>query len=273
MTQPPIDKLDQSAAYLRGALPALPSVVLVLGSGLGDYAKDRQIIAIPYGDIPHFPASTVAGHAGELALCEIAGKYVAVMRGRWHTYEGYAPGEAVFALQVMRRLGARYLILTNAAGAVNKTYAPGDLVMIADHINLFHATPLSGPNNEEIGPRFQDMTDAYSSRLRQQVIEMQAAKDIFLREGVYMFFPGPQFETPAEIRAARVLGADLVGMSTVPEAICAAHCGLKTIAVSCVTNMAAGIAGTLSHVEVTETGQQVAGKFSALVDDIVALMD
>lgn len=246
-------------------------VGLVLGSGLGDLAdKIKDPIFIDYKTIPHFPVSTVEGHAGRLVIGDLEGKSVICMQGRFHYYEGYEMDQVVFPIQTMRALGVEYLILTNAAGCINKAWKPGDLMLITDHIKLVPSCPLRGPNPKDLGPRFFDMSRAYDPDLADVVRKQAKELGIKLREGVYMFFAGPNFETPAEIRAARVLGADAAGMSTVPEAIAAAHCGLKTIGISCMTNMAAGILDQpLDHEEVLETSMRVKGQFTALVKGIV----
>jgi len=265
-------KLEQSKSYIEGITKGRKiQIGLVLGSGLGDLANQiKDPIFIDYKDIPNFPVSTVEGHAGRLVIGDLEGKSVICMQGRFHFYEGYAMDQVVFPIQTMRVLGVEYLILTNAAGCVNTAWKPGDLMLITDHIKLVPSCPMRGPNASELGPRFFDMSRAYDPDLREIVRKQAKSLNINLREGVYMFFAGPNFETPAEIRAARALGADACGMSTVPEAIAAAHCGLRTIGISCMTNMAAGILKQpLNHQEVLETGLMVKEHFTALVKAIL----
>lgn len=247
-------------------------VAIVLGSGLGGLADEiSDPILIPYAGIPHFPVPTVPGHAGRLVIGKLEGKTVLCMQGRFHFYEGYEMDEIVFPVQVMRMLGIEKLILTNAAGCVNTAWNAGDLMLITDHIKLAPQSPMRGHNEEGLGPRFFDMTKAYDPALKVTARRAAEKLGIDLREGVYMFFSGPNFETPAEIRAARILGADAVGMSTVPEAIAAAHCGIRTLGFSCLTNMGAGILDRpLGHEEVLETGLRVKNRFTALIRAIVA---
>lgn len=257
-----------SAGYLREELGDFtPEVLMILGSGLGflgDLAEDAVIV--DYEDIPYFKHSTAPGHLGRFVFGVLRGKNVAIMQGRMHTYEGYTMEEVAYAVRVVRLLGADKLIVTNAAGAVCRDFDPGDIMLITDHIKLFGGSPLTGPNVPEFGVRFPDMTHAYDGAL--QEIARSAAKELELplREGVYMFFPGPQFETPAEIRAARVLGADAAGMSTVPEVIAANHCGMKVLGFSLCANMAAGILDwPLNEQEVLDAAEQAKERFSALV--------
>jgi purine-nucleoside phosphorylase len=232
---------------------------VVLGSGLGAFADAvENRYETPYADIPGWPKSTAAGHAGKLIMGHIEGSPVIVLAGRAHLYEGYTPAQVTFGIRELARRGAKGVVLTNAAGAINTQYHPGDLVLISDHINLLGANPLTGPNDDSAGPRFPDMSEAYSSEYRK--IAKHAARRIGLemREGVYAAVPGPSYETPAEIRYLRTIGADLVGMSTVPETIVANHIGMKVLGISCVTNMAAGILPQkLDHSEVMETGERV----------------
>ena len=267
-----MQKLNEAKAFIESRTKGMEIYAgLVLGSGLGDLAEEiKNPVIINYKDIPHFPVSTVAGHAGRLVIGELEGRNVLCMQGRFHFYEGYEMDQVVFPIQVMKMLGVQRLILTNAAGCVNKAWKPGTLMLINDHIKLAPQSPMRGRNEEELGLRFFDMSRAYDPELI-KVAKAQAEKlGIPVTEGVYMFFSGPNFETPAEIRAARVLGADAVGMSTVPEVIAAAHCGLRTLGISCMTNMAAGILDQpLGHTEVLETGLRVKGQFSALIRAIV----
>jgi purine-nucleoside phosphorylase len=244
-----------------------PTVGIVLGSGLGDYAaKLTDAVTIAYGAIPHFPESGVDGHAGKLVVGKLGGLTVCAMQGRVHFYEGHDLRRVTFPVRALVRLGCKTLILTNAAGGINTTYAPGDLVLIGDHVNLLPEGPLRGFNDERVGPRFPDMTHAYDPALR--ALAHKVRPD--LKEGVYVALPGPSYETPAEIRYLRAIGGDLAGMSTVPETIVARHMGARVLGISCVTNMAAGITGAaLSHAEVTETAARVKDQFTRLLDGIL----
>ncbi len=259
---------QESAVCLRGKLNSfVPEALLVLGSGLGFLGDTvENPIFVDYGTIPHFRASTAPGHKGRFVFGTLRGKRVAVMQGRMHCYEGYSMEDAGYAVRVLRLLGATKLIVTNAAGAVNTDYTAGDLMLITDHIKLFDFGPLRGSNVAEFGTRFPDMSTAYAPRLQALARDVAKAQGITLREGVYMYFPGPQFETPAEIRAARVLGADAVGMSTVPEVIVANHCGYEILGVTLCANMAAGVLPQpLSGEEVNEMAEASAPRFSALI--------
>jgi len=266
-------KLREAADFINKKTNGLKIYAgLVLGSGLGDLAEEiENKVIIPYKDIPNFPVSTVQGHAGRLVIGKLEGKNVLCMQGRFHFYEGWAMDQVVFPIQVMRILGIERLIVTNAAGCINKEWKPGDLMLISDHIKITTAqNPLRGHNEDELGLRFFDMSRAYDPDLRGVAKKVAKEQGIDLKEGVYMFFAGPSFETPAEIRAARILGADACGMSTVPEVIAAAHCGLRTLGISCMTNMAAGILDQpLNHIEVMETGLKVKKHFSALIKGIL----
>lgn len=250
---------EAAAAFVRGRSRLRPTVGLVLGSGLGAFADSMGgATRIPYGEIPHFPITTAIGHRGEMVLGTAAGTPVAVMNGRVHYYEGYSPAQVVFPVRVLGRLGIKVLIMTNAAGSVNVNYKPGELMIISDHINYMGINPLIGPNDERLGPRFFDMSEAYDPKL-QEVAERACAKvGMTVRRGVYIAFNGPSYETPAEIKASRALGADAVGMSTVPEVIAARHMGIRVLALSCITNMAAGvIKKKLDHREVLEVAEKV----------------
>ena len=244
---------------------------LILGSGLGEYAEkieNKRFVA--YSDLPGFPQSRVEGHKGRFVIGELFGKTVICMQGRFHYYEGYPQSQIALAVRVMKRLGVEKLLLTNAAGGVNLDFLPGDLMLISDHINFSGSHPLIGPNDESFGPRFPDQTNVYDRALREKVRTAAMTAGVKLREGVYMMFSGPTFESPAEIVFARTVGASAVGMSTVPEAITAAHCGMQTIGISLITNMAAGILNLpLSHEEVQETAATASEKFSKLVDEII----
>ena len=263
--------IREAAESIRGKTALAPEIALILGSGLGvlaDHVEDAAVI--PYEDIPHFPLSTVEGHAGELVIGRLAGRPVVIMRGRFHMYEGYGPELTAFPVRVMKALGARTLVVTNAAGGINTSFEPGDLMLIADHLNLTGRNPLVGPNDGELGPRFPDMSEAYSRRLRAIANETAREQGLKLREGVYAGLLGPSYETPAEIRMLRALGADAVGMSTVAEVIAARHAGLEVLGISCISNMAAGILDQpLSHDEVMETTERVKSRFLALVTGVI----
>ncbi len=244
-----------------------PEALLILGSGLG-FLGDRveDPIFVDYGSIPHFRPSTAPGHKGRFVFGTLRGKRVAVMQGRMHCYEGYTMEQAAYAVRVVRLLGAKTLFVTNAAGCVNTDWSAGELMLINDHIKLFDFGPLYGPNLEEFGTRFPDITTVYTPRLQSIARETAQAQNIPLREGVYMYFPGPQFETPAEVRAARLLGADAVGMSTVPETIAAAHCGMEVMGVTLLANMAAGVLPQpLSGAEVNAAAAASAPVFSEFI--------
>jgi purine-nucleoside phosphorylase len=267
----PFDLVDEAAASVRARCGALPETAIVLGSGLGDFADTLvDAIATPYGDIPHWPASKVVGHAGRLVVGTVAGRRVAALAGRVHYYEGHPLSTVVFPTRVMGRLGVQRVILTNAAGGINTRFARGALMIIDDHINMLGSNPLIGPNEDRFGERFPDMSEVYSARLRGIADEAARARGIAVSHGVYVAVHGPSYETPAEIRALRTLGADAVGMSTVPEAIAARHMGLEVVGISCITNMAAGILPQpLVHDEVMETARRVRGSFISLLEGIV----
>ena len=245
--------------YIRSQTSREPRVAVVLGSGLGAFAEElSHPLEIPYAGIPAWPVSTAMGHAGKLVFGKIDGLEIAVMAGRSHLYEGYSPAEVTMGVRVLQRLGARSIIFTNAAGGINLSYSAGALVLISDHINLQGSNPLIGPNDDSAGPRFPDMTDAYSAAYRAIAHQVAGELGIPMSEGVYAAVTGPSYETPAEIRYLRTIGADLVGMSTVPEVIVANHLGMRVLAISCVTNMAAGILPQkINHEEVLETGRRV----------------
>lgn len=263
--------IEQAVAYIRRVTDFQPEIGMILGSGLGDYAAQiEHPICIPYCEIPEFPVSTVAGHAGQFVLGEHLGKKVIVMQGRFHYYEGYSQRQLTMPVRIMKRLGVDRLVVTNAAGGVNLEFHSGTLMMISDHINYSGSNPLIGSNLDEFGPRFPDMSNVYDLPLRQKLREEAEKAGIKLDEGVYMMFSGPNYETPAEVRMARVLGADAVGMSTVPEAITANHCGMKVLGISCITNMAAGVLNVpLCHDEVVETANRVRADFVRVLDIIL----
>lgn len=266
-----IGMIREAAEYIRSRSTLAPKVGLILGSGLGVLADHiEEPVSINYSDIPFFPQSTVEGHAGELLIGTVHGTPVVLMKGRFHMYEGYGPEMTAFPVRVMKELGVKTLLVTNAAGGVNTSYEPGDLMLISDHLNLTGRNPLVGPNDEELGPRFPDMSQAYSRRLREIARKVAADKGVPLQEGVYAGLLGPTYETPAEIRMLRTLGADAVGMSTVSETIVARHAGIEVLGISCISNMAAGILDQpLSHQEVMETTERVREKFLSLVLSII----
>ncbi|HXM19828.1 MAG TPA: purine-nucleoside phosphorylase [Terriglobales bacterium] len=260
-------RADSAAQFLLSQTPLRPAIGLVLGSGLGGFADElSEATRIPYANIPSFPRSTAIGHAGQMVIGKVGDVAVAAMQGRVHLYEGYSPNEVAFPTRVFGRMGIRALILTNAAGGINLEYKQGVLVVITDHINLQGHNPLVGPNDDRFGPRFPDMTQAYWKLYRE--IALRAARRLgkTVYQGVYAGLLGPSYETPAEIRYLRTIGADLVGMSTIPEVIAACQMGLKVLAISCVTNMAAGISDeVLKHEDVLATGERVKGDFVALL--------
>jgi purine-nucleoside phosphorylase len=267
-------KAQAAADYIRTLTPLTPRLGIILGSGLGNFASQVEApTVIPYAEIPHFPQSTVEGHSGKLILGHIAGVPVAVMQGRVHAYEGYPLSEVTFPTRVLGLLGCRSLIVTNAAGAINTTYKQGSLVAISDHINLTGSNAAVGPNEAKFGPRFFDMTTAYSPQLRALAQAEAAKQNIPLAEGIYLAVLGPSYETPAEIRAFRILGADLVGMSTVHEVIVARHMGIDILGLSLVTNMAAGVLNeAINHEEVMETGRRVEHQFTSLLTALIPQM-
>jgi purine-nucleoside phosphorylase len=280
------DQVTEAAALLRDRLGSLhPRIAIVLGSGLGAVADAvAEPLIVPYAEIPHLPQSTVEGHSGRMVAGLLGGAPVLILQGRVHFYEGYTPEQVTFPLRVLGLLGIRAVILTNAAGGIGEDFHPGQLVALADHINFMGFNPLAGPNEPrfavrpDAGLRFTDMTEAYSRRLRALAKAAALAEGFALEEGVYVAVPGPCFETPAEIRAFRSLGATLVGMSTVPETIVARHMGIEVLGLSCVTNLAAGLGSTpLSHLEVIETGRLVerrlARLFERLIPRIAALLE
>ena len=267
-------KIQAAAEFLRSRLPEAPELALVLGSGLGGLAEQiENAVSIPYRDVPYFPLSTAPGHAGQFVAGRLAGRPVLCMQGRFHYYEGHEMSAIARPVRVFKALGCRALVLTNAAGGVNYDFQVGDFMLITDHINFMGANPLRGENEEAIGPRFCDMSRVYDSGLQKIARQVAAGQGLNLQEGVYLGYMGPSYETPAEIRAFRTLGADAVGMSTVPEAVAAAHCGLPVLAMSLITNMAAGMTGKrLSGEEVIEIANQRGPVFQKLVAEIVAAL-
>lgn len=264
-------RIHAAADYIRPFIATPPTVGLILGSGLGDFANTLEnTVTIPFSDIPDFPQATVEGHVGAFVFGTRQGKSIVALQGRLHYYEGHSQQTITIPVRVMACLGVKQLILTNAAGGVNLNYRPGDLMLISDHINYSGSNPLIGQNMPEFGPRFPDVFDLYSAHSRKAIAKAAEEHGISLRQGVYMMFSGPNYETPAEIRMARTLGADAVGMSTVPEALAAAQCGIKVIGISCITNMAAGILNQpLNHQEVIEIATLVHDKFHRLLDLIL----
>lgn len=263
-------KVSKAAEYVSAEIAARPSVGIILGSGLGGIAGEIQDrTELQYGDIPYFPKSTVPGHKGLLVTGRLEGKNVICMQGRVHFYEGYSMKQVAFPVYVMKMLGIRSLIVTNAAGGVNKSFAPGNLMLIRDHINLMGGNPLTGENDDRLGPRFPDMTKVYSEKLIKCALSAASDRGIAVKQGVYAAMSGPSFETPAEIRFLRTIGADAVGMSTVPEVIAAGHCGISVLGISCITNYAAGVTGKpLSHDEVIKITSDVSKIFKTLIKAI-----
>lgn len=265
------DHVQQTAAWLRQRLGDVPEVAVVLGSGLGDFTSTlRDAVTFEYGTVPHWPASAVIGHAGRLVVGMLSGKRVAALSGRVHYYEGHDMRTVTFATRVMAVLGVRTLVLTNAAGGINLNFTPGTLMVMDDHINLMGSNPLIGANDERFGPRFPDMSDVYSPRLRALTDLVAAEQKLDLAHGVYVALHGPSYETPAEIRYLRTIGADAVGMSTVPEAIVARHMQLEVLGVSCISNMAAGVLPQpLVHDEVMAVARRVRVRFGALLEGVI----
>jgi len=266
-----IENILETRDFIMTKTDHRPVVGLILGSGLGSLADDIQnAVKIPYSEIPHFAKSEAIGHANELVIGELNGKIVAAMKGRFHYYEGFTLDEVTFPVRVMKALGIENVIITNACGAVNTSFSPGDLMLITDHINLTGANPLIGPNNDELGTRFLDLSQVYNKDLRNTAIKVANDQNIPLQQGVYAWWSGPTYETPAEIRMFRTLGADAAGMSTVPEAIVATHGGMKVLGISCLTNMACGILDQpLNHEEVIDVAGKVRVKFVELVKGIL----
>lgn len=266
--------VQEAASFIESRIKARPSLAIVLGSGLGSFADDmNDAVRIPYSEIPHFARSTAIGHAGQLVVGTLGEISVLTMQGRFHLYEGYPPATVIFPIRVFARMGVRAVILTNAAGGINLEYGQGKLVMIADHINLQGQNPLVGCEDHRLGPRFIDMSDAYCERYREMALAAGKKLGIELGQGIYAGLLGPSYETPAEIRYLRAIGADLVGMSTVAEVIAARQLRMKVLAISCVTNMAAGILKQkINHEEVLETGRRVASEFKALLREVIPMI-
>ena len=262
---------DISANYIKSKIGEFhPEIGIVLGSGLGDLADEYCNIKIPYSEIPNFVSSSIAGHKGQLVFAEINGKKVVMMQGRFHYYEGYSIQKVVLPIKVMKLLGVKTIILTNAAGAVNPAFNPSELMLITDHINNMHINPLIGKNDDTMGERFPDMSEIYTPELLELARKTAHKNGIDIQEGVYIAFSGPSYETPAEIKMARVMGADAVGMSTVPEAIIATWAGMKVLGISCICNSAAGVSGVaLSHNDVIHAANAAKDKFKILVTEIL----
>jgi purine-nucleoside phosphorylase len=265
------ENIKEAASYLTSKYEDTPKIGLILGSGLGVLADEiENPVKISYQEIPNFPVSTVEGHAGQLVFGTLKGAKVVAMQGRFHFYEGYSLDKVTSPVRVMKELGVENLIVTNAAGGINESFEAGDLMLITDHINNMGTNPLIGPNDSNIGVRFPDMSESYDGKLRDMAKNSAQELNIKLREGVYVGNTGPSYETPAEVRALRILGGDAVGMSTVPEVIVAKHAGLHVLGISCISNMAAGILDQpLSHDEVIETTEKVRVNFLNLVKSIV----
>lgn len=266
-----MDSLSEARRSIMERVNIEPQMGIILGSGLGGFVDlIENPVAIPYHEIPHFPTSTVEGHKGQLVFGKVLGKPVVAMQGRFHFYEGYSMQEVTFPVRVMQALGVTGLIVTNAAGGINPGYRPGDLILIKDHINMMGDNPLRGANLSNLGPRFPDLSEGYDLEWRQRALAIAREVGIFPQEGVYAAMSGPSYESPAEIRFLRTVGADLVGMSTVPEVIVANHGGMRVLGISCVTNMAAGILSQrLSHAEVMETAQRIEKQFVRFVQALV----
>jgi purine-nucleoside phosphorylase len=266
--------MNKSAEFIKSKISLSPDIAIVLGSGLSDLADAlTESVEISYNDIPGFLKTSVTGHRGKLYIGNLNGKPVYMLAGRFHYYEGHTGKEITSYIPILKALGVSTLILTNAAGGINPDFIPGDLMVIDDHINYANVNPMIGPNDESLGPRFFDMSEAYSKRLRGIIHDAAASCGILLKSGIYIMYSGPSFETPAEIRMFGMMGADAVGMSTVPEVIAANHCGIEVAGISCITNKAAGLSDTkLSHQEVMETGKKVNEKFKALIMHIMEML-
>ena len=265
------ERAEKAARMIRARTKTEVSVAIVLGSGLGAFAEElTDATAIPYSEIPGFAHTTVEGHVGQLVIGKAGDVIVAAMQGRFHFYEGYSLEEVTFPIRVLKLIGVSTLVLTNAAGALNVEFAPGSLMVISDHINLLGANPLTGPNDDRFGPRFPDLTLVYAAELQNMVIEEARAMDMEMRRGIYAALSGPSYETPAEIHMVRTLGADAVGMSTVPEAIVARHMDMRVIGISCITNLAAGVSNRpIDHSQVMAIGNRVRGQFTDLLRRVV----
>lgn len=269
-----INQINESSAYIKSKTTKTPKIGLILGSGLGDYVeKIKNPVVIDYEDIPHYQKTSVVGHQGKLVIGEIQGVTVAVMQGRYHSYEGHDVSVVVHPTRVLKAIGCEFMIVTNAAGGINPKFSPGDLAAISDHINLSGRNPLVGENIDELGVRFPDMSNVYDPEIRQLMNKVANNNNFKLQEGVYCCLLGPSYETPAEIKMLSVIGADLVGMSTAPEVIAAHHASMRVAGISCITNLAAGISKTkLDHSEVKEVANLANKKFSALLTGTIELI-
>lgn len=265
------DRAEKAARMIRARAPIGASVAVVLGSGLGGFADElSDATAIPYDEIPGFARATVEGHAGRLVIGKVGDSPIVAQQGRFHFYEGYSLEEVTFPIRVLKLLGVQTLILTNASGALNVEFAPGSLMVITDHINLMGVNPLTGPNDERFGPRFPDLTNVYSPELQDIVLEEARAMELEMRRGIYASLTGPSYETPAEVHMVRSLGADAVGMSTVPEAIVARHMNMQVVGISCITNLAAGVTDRpVDHRQVIATGERVRESFTELLRRVI----
>lgn len=268
------DRAKAAADYISSKIENIPDTAIVLGSGLGAFGDSIEAeTKLLYREIPEFPMTSVAGHSGELICGRAGGKRILAMKGRFHLYEGHKVENATLYIRVFALLGVKNLILTNAAGAINTSFKPGDLMLISDHLSFFCESPLFGKNDERFGTRFPPMGEVYSNELRKTAVEAAKECSVDLKEGIYVYSKGPMFETPAEIRALRFMGADACGMSTVPEAIVAVHSGIRVLGISCLTNMAAGISEVqLSHSEVIETGKATEQKFKLIMTKICEML-
>ena len=265
------DKVKEATDAIRSRVSDVPTIAVILGSGLVEFANSlADAVHMPYDQLPHWPVSKVIGHDGKLTVGTVKGRRIAALAGRSHLYEGHDVGTVTFSVRVLGLLGVKTLILTNAAGGVNTGFSQGALMFIDDHINLMGANPLAGPNEDRFGPRFPDMTEVYSPRLRKIADQAGRQMNLLLPHGVYVALLGPSYETPAEIRYLRTIGADAVGMSTVPETLVARHMGIEVLGISCITNMAAGVLPQpLNHVEVIETARRIRGQFIGLLEGII----
>lgn len=265
-------QINEASEYLKQHMTIQPEIAIILGSGLGPLGEQiENPTTIAYSDIPHFPISTVPGHAGQFIAGTLSGRPVLVMQGRFHYYEGYEMSEVTLPIRVFASLGIRYLFVTNAAGGIKESLKPGTIALITDHLSMMCPSPLRGPNLDAFGPRFKDMTEVYSHQLARIARQAASTCQISLQDGIYAYFRGPQYETPAEIRAIRTLGADMVGMSTVPEAIVARHCGMETLGLSLITNRAAGLSiEELNHQEVIEIANAATQNMIKLAKEIIA---
>lgn len=269
-----INEIKKSAAYIKEKIDIIPDTAIILGSGLGSLTDDAKIVCeIKYSDIPYFKTSTAPSHEGKLVFAYLNDNYVLMLKGRLHYYEGYTFEETTYPIKVLKMIGVKNLLVTNAAGGINESFSEGDFMMITDHIKLSALNPLRGENIDELGPRFNDMTNAYDADFQNIIRESARKSQIDLKEGVYAFMSGPCYETKAEVRALKILGADAVGMSTVAEVIVANHCKMRVMGISCITNMAAGITGNaLSEDKVLKAGKKVENKFKILVTNILKLI-